>query len=247
MTTFPFGFRLRIKHLSYRLQGKKILHFLHLGKTGGTAVKHALKQIPPGDRHVIYLHPHRVKLRDIPRGEKVFFFLRDPATRFVSGFYSRQRQGKPRHSTPWSAEEKQAFEIFSTPSQLAKALSSHEPELRKKALSAMHDIQHVRNSYWEWFENEEYLKERLSDILFIGFQETLTSDFARLKNRLDLPQTINLPTDDVQAHRTPENFDTSLDAEALENLREWYREDYRFVRICQHIVMQRQKQPENEQ
>ena len=140
-------FRNKVRHLLYRIQGKRVLHFLHLGKTGGTAVKHALIQAPPGKKYVLYLHSHNVKLKDIAKGEGVFFCVRDPLSRFISGFYSRQRQGQPRHFTPWSTEEKIAFEYFSTPNQLGKALSSQDPELKQRAQNAMNNIQHVNNSY----------------------------------------------------------------------------------------------------
>ena len=114
----PMGFRNKALHLLYRIQGKRVLHFLHflhflhLGKTGGTAVKHALIQAPSERRHVLYLHSHNVKLQDIAKGEGVFFCVRNPTSRFISGLYSRQRQGEPRHFTPWSPEEKIAFEFF---------------------------------------------------------------------------------------------------------------------------------------
>ena len=38
---------------------------------------------------VVHLHRHAVRLRDVPVGEKFFFFVRDPVSRFVSGFHSR--------------------------------------------------------------------------------------------------------------------------------------------------------------
>ena len=85
------------------------VHFLHVGKIGGTAIKHAIggAQAPDsGERarlaYVVHLHRHAVGLRDVPVGEKFFFFVRDPVSRFVSGFHSRQRRGAPRYSGRWS-------------------------------------------------------------------------------------------------------------------------------------------------
>ncbi len=71
------------------------IHFLHIGKTGGTAVKYALSSYSKNEKYEIILHGHETKLKDIPNGEKFFFFLRNPITRFTSGFYSRKRQGRP--------------------------------------------------------------------------------------------------------------------------------------------------------
>lgn len=230
-------FRNKIRHLLYRIQGKRVLHFLHLGKTGGTAVKHALIQAPPGKKYVLYLHSHNVKLQDIAKGEGVFFCVRDPLSRFISGFYSRQRQGQPRHFTP-GARKKIAFDYFSTPNQLGKALSSQDPELKQRAQNAMNNIQHVNNSYWDWFTDEDYLKLRQSDIFFIGFQEQLAEDFELLKKHLQVPATVELPQDDINAHRNPKHLDKSLETQAIANLKAWYRDDYRFIDLCRKIIDQ---------
>ena len=92
-----------------------VVHFLHISKTGGTAVKHALHDSLALTRCALLLHGHRVKLMDVPDGEKAAFFLRDPVSRFCSGFYSRKRQGRPRFDFPWSPAEELAFGRFSTP------------------------------------------------------------------------------------------------------------------------------------
>ena len=52
--------------------GKKRVHFLHIGKTGGTAINYALKNHLITSRYVISMHLHGVKLRDIPNFRRVF-------------------------------------------------------------------------------------------------------------------------------------------------------------------------------
>jgi len=222
-----------------RLQGKQVVHFLHIGKTGGTAVRHALREHPVTRRFVIRLHPHEVKLRDVPVGEGVIFFVRDPITRFVSAFYSRQRQGQPRYLSPWSPAEKEAFDYFTTPNQLAVALSSSDDAERTRAVKAMRDISVVKDSYWTWFESAEYFESRVADIFFVGFQERLTEDFEAVKARLALPPATSLPADDVQAHRNPAHLDRKLEDRAVANLQEWYKDDFRFIRICNALIDQR--------
>jgi hypothetical protein len=96
----------------------------------------------------------------------------------------------------------------------------------------MQTIAHVRDHYSRWFGSESYFLSRLSDIYFIGFQETLDADFQRLKTTLGLPNTLELPDDDVQAHRSPSGLDHRIDPEAEENLRRWYAEDFKFVQLC---------------
>src|SRR4051812_28297644 len=106
------------------------LHFLHVGKTGGTAIKRALRsgQVRATPYGRLLLHRHRFTLRDVPEDDFVFFCVRDPIARFVSGFYSRRDQGRPRYHFEWSPAEATAFATFATPEQLAGALAADDPE-----------------------------------------------------------------------------------------------------------------------
>jgi hypothetical protein len=219
-----------------QLRRRHNVHFLHIGKTGGTAIKYVLERQQNTKQYSFVLHSHETTLRDVPKGEYVIFFLRDPITRFTSAFYSRQRQGQPRYFSPWSTEEESAFQRFDTPNKLAGALSSDDQGQRSAAAGAMQSIEHVRTSYWKWFENEPYFRSRLSDIFFIGFQETLDSDFESLRLKLGLGCGLNLPVDDIEAHKNPGHLDRSLDEVALRNLREWYAADYEFLSLCKGLA-----------
>ena len=213
------------------------LHFLHIGKTGGTAIKHALT--PVAAERQIVLHGHGARLSDVATGEQVIFLLRDPLSRFVSAFYSRQREGRPRYVVPWTPEEEAAFGRFQTANALAHALSSTSPAERRKAERAMHIIAHVNSRYWDWLLGPDYLHSRGADIRFIGLQEHLAEDFAILRTRLGLPDTVRLPDDDVAAHRNPASVDRSLDETAIRNLSAWYAEDFVAIGECRRLARER--------
>lgn len=91
----------------------------------------------------------------------------------------------------------------------------------------MSAIQHVRNSFYDWLRNDDYFRQRRSDIAFIGFQESLDHDFERLKHMLALPADLRLPTDEVSAHRNPLNIDRRMSAIGAIALKRWYRDDIR--------------------
>lgn len=210
-----------------RFRGRKRVHMLHIGKTGGTALKAALaKASTPRVRFIV--HKHGVSLADIPVGEPCFFVVRDPVTRFVSGFLSRQRQGRPRHDFPWNSAEQAAFAAFATPNKLAIALSSPDAARRREAETAMADILHVGDHYSRWLGNQNYVRQRRSDILLVGSQERLDRDVALLSELLDV--TIVLPLDDVGSHRNPADADRALEPESVANLKAWYRDDYALLR-----------------
>lgn len=225
-----------VKRIFLRGVQKKQLHFLHIGKTGGTAIKYALKESHNTGTYQMHFHPHNIKLTDIAVDDKVMFVLRNPISRFISGFFSRYRQGQPRHHSPWSPAEKIAFEQFPTPNQLALALSSSDTALKGAAEDAMRSIEHVRDSYWLWFDNDAYFKDRAEDVLCIGFQESLDDDFDDLRQLLGLSDAVQLPANDLDSHRSPNGFDKHLDQHARENLRLWYAEDYRFIELCKDLI-----------
>ncbi len=114
-------------------------HFLHIGKTGGGSVKVALES-GPSSRYEILIHPHTVTLAHIPAGEGVFFFLRDPVSRFVSAF-NWQKQVTPTRSP--SARRKAELAVlakFPTPDALDSALADESDPLHDDALEAMASI-----------------------------------------------------------------------------------------------------------
>lgn len=176
------------------------LHFLHIGKTGGTAIREALHSAEP-ERHALVFHTHSTTLRHIPPGEQIVFFIREPLSRFVSGFASRQRKGQPRYFVEWGDAERAAFELFSSPGELARGLRDPSAERRREADLALRTINHVRFGYEDWLGPRADFNERLPDVFFIGRQEHLAADSRLLFSRLGVEAA--LPTNPASAHRAP--------------------------------------------
>ena len=217
------------------VSGVRNLHFIHVGKTGGSAIKSALEPHTRHNNYRLLLHEHRTILTDIPVVEQFFFCVRNPIDRFVSGFYSRQRQGRPRYHYPWSASEEQAFHRYQTPNQLAEALGG-DAEEKKYAQAAMRAIQHVNSFYWDWFIDESYLTSRKNDLLLVCHQQSLNSDFQQLKALINLPESLQLPgKGSAKAHKTPSTKDKSLSAEARKNLEAWYKPDFEFLSFINQL------------
>jgi hypothetical protein len=228
-----------IQRLKYLLAGREVVHLMHIPKTAGTAIKAALKGKEITRHYTISIHEHAWTLRDLPHGQRVMFFVRDPLARYTSGFYSRLRQGRPRYDFPWSLGEKIAFEKFAHPSDLAEALTSDNPELNACAKQAMRDIVHVNASLSQWLVSPEYLESKSDQILFIGFQEQLNTDFQKFKRYLELPHEVILPTNDIAAHRTPPEMDQTLTVLAKRNLETWYKADIILYELCKKIYAER--------
>jgi len=205
------------------------LHFLHIPKTGGTAVGATLKRHQGEGAYDLVWGGHRTKLAQVPQGEKVFFALRDPVTRFESAFSSRQRQGRPRYDRPWNEFEKRVFARFESADELACALTSDDDADRGLARGAMTRIRHFRR-YRNWLGTPEEFEKRRGDVFFILRQEHLNEDFARFCERIGVEAA--LPTDTVKSHRSPSGTHGGLSELGRANLQDWYAEDYTFLRMA---------------
>ena len=122
------------------------IHLLHIGKTGGTSIIVMFKKFK-SKKYNLIIHGHQFNLEQIPAGEQFVFFLRRPLDRFVSGFFSRKREGRPRYDVPYNEEEKFAFDVFETPNSLAEALSSEDESTKSNAIRAMNGIRHVNTHF----------------------------------------------------------------------------------------------------
>lgn len=199
------------------------VHFLHIRKTGGMAIRAALK--PVAEQFAIRLAPHKTRLADIAAPERAFFFVRDPVARFVSGFNSRLRMGRPLLDRPWNEGEAQAFAAFQTANALAEALARDDAA----ALEAMRTIRHINQPLSYWLGSAELVRSYLDRIVWIGWTETLAADFDEIKRRLGLPPAARLPDDDLTSHRTPDGMDVALSAPARAAIERWYADDMRLL------------------
>jgi hypothetical protein len=215
--------------------GSRRVHFLHVGKTGGTAIKHALVKAPETQGRELIFHGHDISLDEIDPAESVVFSLREPVSRFVSAFYSRLRCGQPRYYFPWTDLEQRVFSAFPTPEALAMSLADSSAIHHTLAQEALEGIRHFRRLN-RWLIGEDELLARRSQILFIAFQESLAHDFEILRRLLDLPSSVVLPTGEVEAHRSPAGLSKQIGPPGLEALSRWYSEDTRLIEICRQLM-----------
>ena len=213
----------------YRLFGGQIVNFLHIPKTGGSAIKATLKGVSETDHYRFLLRGHSCSEVVSPVGDKFFFFLREPAQRFVSAFNNKKAHRRNNWQHSKIVEQTAALKRFETANHLAESLYCEDSEIRLAAESAMNSIEHVNTFYSDWFRSPEYFTTRESDAFYIGFQESLESDFENLKQLLGLPKATSLPDlSSKAANKNRHPLDKSLTTKAKENLARWYADDYAF-------------------
>jgi len=211
---------------------------LHIGKTGGTYTQHVIAHVPDAARAIVCL-PHRyslaMALAEWP-DRPVVFGIRSPEKIFVSGFYSRMREGRPRHDLPWSPGERAAFSVFSTPRQLAEGLSAECESTRVAAESAMASIMHVRHGLRAYLESATFVRAAAPRVAFILRQEALDSDLMQWLSPLVRGGFDRVPADAVARHANPPDCDTHLSEVAARNLARWYRADFEIYDACREIA-----------
>lgn len=176
---------------------------------------------------------HMRKLYEVPAGVEYFFSIRDPISRFKSGFYSRKRKGQPRIYVEWTRPEAAAFGQFEHANQLAEALFRTD-RAGDMALQAIQSIRHTAMQQIDWFERMCFLD--LRPPLWIIRQENFASDFGMLLKKLGLSLAyadLQPAQDAATAHRNDYSQIPELSDLAKENLRRWYARDFVFYDLCQ--------------
>lgn len=213
----------------------KTVHFIHIRKTGGSAIKHALSLAPSlvTPSGCLFVHRHDFRLRDLPSDGVCWFVVRDPVARFVSGFDSRFRKGRPLNDVPWSLEEETAFSSYPTARALADGLARDEED----AHFAMRHIRHLKYPLSDWLVSAAYVRQHRKKILFVAQQERLNSDWTRIRAILALPSYCVLPDDPVAANRSPDQHAPSLTPKGLAAVRRYYAGDYKILATLEALAL----------
>lgn len=213
---------------------KKKIHFLHIGKNAGNQILHLCRQLEKFDFEFIKEN-HRTKKYDLPKNSKYFFSIRDPITRFVSGFYSRKRKGMPKYYSEWSPDEKFAFSQFDHANDLAESLL-REDDIGEKALVAANSISHIAMHQVDWFTKSSNLIQ--DPPLAIIRVEKFNYDFNRFLKKLGIDKCIedlNISDDPTIAHKNNYTKIPNLSQLAIKNLKIWYARDIIFYNYCSNL------------
>lgn len=212
---------------------------LHIGKTGGSYLRSVLRHNEARWTQPLHLLGHGGTVRGSAKRfgpeRRLAFVVRDPVSRFVSAFYSRQRQGRPTYQVPWSAEEAAAFLWFEDAEDLALALGSDSERARSAALFAFEAIQHMRQDFRHHLGGVTRLMAERENIAVCIDLANLDTHFDEVMARLGLPdyQLPNAP----RRHAAPAPLPT-LSAKAESALRAHWEEEFELYDVACDISRQ---------
>lgn len=205
--------------------------FLHIGKNAGTQITYVSQQLAKSGIR-IEKSSHSTKLKKIDKGVLYFFSIRDPISRFRSGFYSRKRKGQPRTYVEWSKYEAFAFGKFEHANDLAESLFRKD-ELGLAATKAISSIFHTAMHQIDWFER--VLNFELRPPVWIIRQERFKDDLEILLRKLNSKLGIDdliITTDPKLTHENDYAGVPDLSELGKANLRSWYSRDFAFYDLC---------------
>lgn len=163
---------------------------------------------------------------------KLAFTFREPVQRFISGFYSRQRQGRPAYDRIWSPAEAAAFSYFETANDLAEALDSQSEKMLSAAYFAFNSIIHLRNNYSFHFESLLALEGERQNIVACIDVNDLNSGLGDFLEKIGISD-FQMP-DDPERHANPDNV-SNLSDRAADNLRMFWAREFQFYEAFKKI------------
>jgi len=217
-------------------QNPNNIHFLHIGKCAGTQINHLIEQINDASSiGRVIEHKHDFFLKNLKGKKRYFFSLRDPISRFKSGFYSRKRKGMPRRYSDWSIYDQKAFQDFEHANDLAESLFAHG-NLGRDAFGAMKSIRHTAQNQSDWV----YCKGNFLNVnppVWIVRVEHFDKDFENFIKRSELGvafKDLNIARDPLRSHSNDYTDSPELSDKAKDNLAKWYLQDFEFYKTCEH-------------
>ncbi len=198
--------------------------FLHIPKTGGTAIRTALETAgTAGDSSAVRFFGHGCSLDQL-REHDVVFVIRDPIERVISAFYSRRRMGRPRYDSAHTPGEAITFGRWPELEPLILDVAAGDPD----AQSAWDAVPHLR-PLSAWLVDAEAIEG--PNIAYIAHLPTLDREWPAMCGIWGISAASDLPTSPVAAHRAPER-PPDLSQAARDALRLLLDDDYRLYSHC---------------
>jgi len=212
---------------------------LHIGKTGGSFLRSVLRHNEARWQAPLHLLSHgataRSTLKRFGEDRRLAFVVRDPVARFVSAFYSRQRQGRPTYNSQWSAEEAAAFLWFDSAEALALALTGDDERLKSAALFAFDAIQHLKGDLRHYLGGVEALLAERDNIAVCVDLPQLNAHLPAIMARLGVADYDMPPK--PRAHAAPAPL-PKLSAQADAALRAHWAEEFELYDVACEIADQ---------
>lgn len=205
-----------IRRLDTNIPLETKLHFLHIGKTGGSELKRRFNAINKmTGKTTILNRGHQILGADLASSDNYIISLRDPLRRFESAFHSLRSQGV----RDLSEVEKQLFKRFPGVNDIAQALRPDSPH-RSDAVFFMLYIRHFSQRQANFLRGIDYIQR---PPMFVFRSESLDNDFEVFCEAIGV-EAMDIPFGNSNSTPAGDSYE-QLNAENAEIIRGWYAED----------------------
>lgn len=232
-----------------KINNNNKLHFIHIGKCGGTSLVNFFKQ-----KGIEYKQSHLKRPDLFEPNQRYIIWIRDPLNRFISAFnHSKEivnfdiSQLKGKMPSIHNCQAPQRIELkikrgyayekdyeylinrFESANHLAESLTGFDSGAKKDAKKLMlHRTEHIYKSIGWYLDNGEFVKHFYQQIEFVGSLENMNEDLNALLNILDA--NFNREYQIPHLRKNQIDIPKSLSSKARNNLYEFYKEtDYKAI------------------
>lgn len=209
-------FGLDIRRIDKRVPLCTNVHFLHVGKTGGTELKRrfaAVNKLSPS--LMILSRGHQVTAADLDQKDAYLISLRNPVSRFESAFHSLKVQKKRAHTEI----ESKLFKRFPNVNDIASALDPSSKH-SKEAINYMLGIRHFSQRQADFVRGIDFISR---PPMFIFRAESLDLDFVNFCNAIGINPN-DVPSGNSNSAPRITGLET-LDERNSEKIQRWYMDD----------------------
>ena len=211
----------KTKKLKYPKDGS--YYYLHIGKTGGLAIRNLFSQNKlKWDKDIFASSSLHLEDNLCPslKNTKIIFFYRDPIERFISAFY--YYKFKLKHSD---------LSKYDTPNDLAEVWNP----TRKEFLIIKNNPKcvHLWKTLFDYLGPIDNLEELKDSLFFIGnFDNNFPEEVRKMSKKMGLRFTKVIDNKNTFRSFAPRKKvkDKNLSSLAKENLEQYFSEDYKIIR-----------------
>lgn len=241
---------IKLPTLCSKNKNKPELHFIHIGKCGGTSLVNFFLE-----NSIQFKQFHLTRPDLFEPNQRYIIWVRDPIKRFISAFnhskeivnfdVSQLKGEKPSiHNcqAPQKIERKikrgYAYESgyeylinrFESANHLAESLTGLDSGAKRDAKKLMaHRTEHIYKSIGWYLDNGEFINHFHQQIKFVGSLENMHEDFNTLLNILDVK--CHGEHEIYHLRKNKIDIPKALSSKARANLYEFYKEtDYKAIK-----------------
>lgn len=212
------------------------VHLLFPRRCGFNACKALIANARIPGYELIWHHENdEVQLSDIPVGQKLVLFYRDPLKWLARVYKVRHDKGAPFNFSPWTKSEERVFTQGITLSHLGETMCLANNTKKVEAYKRLSCIKFTSTGLTHTYGNIEQLAQRKDDIIGAICADDLSNNLKEFFASEFSHQINYKRVDDRILEHIESDFSRSLSGEAVRGLADWLDSDQKVFRYLESL------------